>query len=450
MSFFRSLKKEKDYSVEFLPSALEIIEKPESPLGKYIIWTVFLVVLSTIIWSVVGRIDEVAVAQGKIIPSGDVKVIQSLESGVVTAIHVEEGAHIKKGDKLIDLDTDINHAELTKQLKILDTLKVERALIQAIVDGNDSTFNKLINQNKHLTLDSELISRQKYFKELRGQDQGQKQSALSVEIEKSKTELEISKSQLKQIEIKISSTKDQLKIMKELYENGSESKSKVTELESELDLATQQYQQQQTQIKLSENQIKSSETAMVIGDVSFQKQLVEEIIEKDKAIQELEKDVEKMKKRLSFQTVIAPVDGIVLGVGTNTIGGVVSSEKPIVTIVPDDTPLIVEAMVLNKDIGFIHKGQKVDIKLDTFPFQKYGSIDGVIESISPDAIEDEKQGYVYRIKVRPEVTKLKVGEKWMSISPGMTVQAEVKTGNRRIIEFFIPGLEEIKDGFELR
>jgi len=107
-------------------------------------------------------------------------------------------------------------------------------------------------------------------------------------------------------------------------------------------------------------------------------------------------------------------------------------------------------MVLNKDIGFIQVGQQGDIKLDTFPFQKYGVILGEIVHISPDAVEDEKRGYVYKIKVKPLTTTLRVEHKDMPISPGMTAQAEVKTGKRRIIEFFIPGIEEVKDGFELR
>lgn len=443
-------KEDTFHTAEFMPAALEIIEKPESPLGKVIIWTILALFITAIVWSVVGRIDEVAIAQGKVIPSGDVKVIQSLEGGVVTAIHVEEGAHVKAGQRLIDLDTAINQAELSKQLKVLETLKIEKALLQATMDGDSTAFDNLVSQSQHLVLDKGVIERQKKFKTIREQDQGQKQSALGVEVKKSRNELEIAKIQLKQIDTRIGVINEQLTIMKELYRNGAEPKSKVTELENELALTKQQHEQQQTQITLSETQIKAKENALAIGDVSFQKDLMQEMVEKDKAIQELEKEVEKMQKRLSFQTVIAPVDGIVLGVGTNTIGGVVSSEKPIVTIVPDNTPLIVEAMVLNKDIGFVHKGQKVDIKLDTFPFQKYGSLEGTIETISPDAIQDEKQGYVYRIKVKPTETRIKVGEKWMPISPGMTVQAEVKTGKRRIIEFFIPGLEEVKDGFELR
>ena len=109
-----------------------------------------------------------------------------------------------------------------------------------------------------------------------------------------------------------------------------------------------------------------------------------------------------------------------------------------------------ERPLVSEDIGFVHVGQKVDIKLDTFPFQKYGVIPSEIINISPDAIQDEKQGYVYKIKVKPEQDTLKVDNQDMPISPGMTAQAEVKTGKRHIIEFFLPGIEEVKDGFELR
>ena len=121
------------------------------------------------------------------------------------------------------------------------------------------------------------------------------------------------------------------------------------------------------------------------------------------------------------------------------------------SIVPNDTPLIVEASLLNKDVGFVEVGQEASVKIDTFPFQKYGTVKGKIESISPDAFEDEKLGTVYKMKVSLEKQSMMVNGKNVHIVPGMTVSAEIKTGERRIIEFFLePIIRYADESLKLR
>lgn len=322
--------------------------------------------------------------------------------------------------------------------------------IKATQEENTGKIDALLKENSTLPISPEVLMRQKELGLLKQQNQSEKQKALQTIIAQSTEELIMAQKTLAQTETKIRILEEQTKIQKILTDGGAVPEQDYIEKKNELDLMCQQRDLQLSQIDYYQSQIDGKQNDLSLNAVDYQKTLMEELVTKDKAIQELEKEVEKIAKRLSLQTVIAPVDGIVQGVSANTIGGVVSSEKPIVTIVPDNTPLVLEAMVLNKDIGFIHTGQKVDIKLDTFPFQKYGAVPGEIVHISPDAIQDEKLGYVYKIKVKPLQNTLRVEHKDMPVSPGMTAQAEVKTGTRRIIEFFIPGMEEVRDGFELR
>lgn len=442
--------KEKDYRPEFLPAALEIIEKPESPLGRYIIRSILAVIILTIMWSIFGKIDEVATAHGVIIPDGNIKVIQSLEGGVITAIYVQEGQHVQKGQLLIELDNTINAAELSKLQVDLETAQVERTLLQVALDGNTERFDELLADNQRLTIDPEILRRQKELKEIRQQDYEQQQKALAAIVAQSREELEIAGKNLEQIEIKVRILEEEVHITSLLAEGGAAPARDLADKQNELEIMVQQKELQQAQVSYYEAVLKEKQDNMALNSIGFSKTVIEDLVAKDKTIQDLEKEIEKMEKHLSLQTLVAPVDGIVQGVSANTIGGVISGEKPIITIVPDNTPLIVEAMLLNKDIGFVNVGQKVDIKLDTFPFQKYGVIPGEIINISPDAIQDEKEGYVYKMKIKPEENTLRVDNQDMPISPGMTAQAEVKTGKRRIIEFFLPGIEEVKDGFELR
>ncbi|MCT4507296.1 MAG: HlyD family type I secretion periplasmic adaptor subunit [Tepidibacter sp.] len=439
----------KDIKTEFLPSALEIIETPASPLGGLTIWLVFILIMTAIIWSFVSKVDEIAVARGKIVPDGNVKVIQSLEGGIIRNIHVKEGESVKKGQLLIELDADINVAELEKYKNSLQVAKLEKDFYSAMASGDDSKINKLKN-NKSLLLDQEVINTYKKFKELKEKDFLEKQKSHYLNYQKSIEELEIAKESLKQKEKNIEILKDEEEKYKKLFEDEAVSEEAYEKRKNDLENAINEKNMQEAQIAYYEKQTDINMTQKNIHDAEYNKEIMNQIISKDKEIQKLEKEVIKLEKRLTMQRILSPVDGTILAVGTTTIGGVVTSAKPIITIVPKDTSLLLEASILNKDIGFVHEGQKADIKLDTFPFQKYGTIEGEIVHISPDAIKDERLGYIYKAKIKPNKNTILINKKDVSISAGMTSTAEIKTGKRRVIEFFLPGMEYLKESFEIR
>ena len=145
----------------------------------------------------------------------------------------------------------------------------------------------------------------------------------------------------------------------------------------------------------------------------------------------------KARQRYKLERLVSPVSGTVQGLKVHTIGGVVTTAQTLASIVPKGTSLVVEATVENKDIGFVKAGQQAKIKLDTFSFQKYGVVKGVVKQVSPDAFEDKKKGLVYKIKVSMEKTHMLVHGKLVPLEPGMTCSVEIKTGKRRIIEFFL-------------
>lgn len=153
----------------------------------------------------------------------------------------------------------------------------------------------------------------------------------------------------------------------------------------------------------------------------------------------------KAERHFNLRKFYSPVDGTVNALGVFTIGGVVSATKPMITIVPVNTPLIIEVNVLNRDIGFINLDQEVEIKLDTFPFQKHGILEGKVKKISPDAFEDEKMGLTYKVEITPTKNNVKHNGQEIILSPGMSLTAEVKTGRRRIIEFFLSPLIKYAD-----
>lgn len=202
-------------------------------------------------------------------------------------------------------------------------------------------------------------------------------------------------------------------------------------------------------IESARAKISQAEQNLVSLNQNYSTELVQMVVEKDKEILEAKSNLDKMHKRYKMHNLEAPMNGKVSGIGAHTIGGVVTSAQPIVTIVPEGTPLIIEASVMNKDIGFIEEGQACDTKLDAFPFQKYGVIEGKISYISPDAFEDEKLGYVYKIRIKPDEEIIQLENKVLRMSTGMTSSVEVKLDRRKVIEFFLPAIDYVKESFEL-
>ncbi|MCB1869653.1 MAG: HlyD family type I secretion periplasmic adaptor subunit, partial [Gammaproteobacteria bacterium] len=171
-----------------------------------------------------------------------------------------------------------------------------------------------------------------------------------------------------------------------------------------------------------------------LGQVLLERQ------ENEKRIEALDQERIKAETRSNAYRLSSPIDGVVQQLAVHTLGGIVTPAQQLMTIIPDEDVLEVEALVENKDIGFVKEGQNVEVKIDAFPFTKYGVIDAVLSDLSNDAVTDEVRGLVYKAKVILKETRIRVDGKWVNLSPGMTVTAEVKTGTRRLIEFFLSPL----------
>jgi hemolysin D len=183
----------------------------------------------------------------------------------------------------------------------------------------------------------------------------------------------------------------------------------------------------------------------------YRNKLLAELTQKSKEATSLRTEVETTQFRNAKQQIIAPVDGYVGKLLVHTVGGVVTPAEKLLTLIPKGVPLIIQATVLNQDIGFITKEMEAAIKIDTFDFQKYGLLHGTVKHIADDAIEDEKLGPVYEITIDPKETTLKVEGKELTINPGMSVTAELKVGKRRVIEFFIyPMIKYLDEGLSVR
>ena len=424
---------------EFLPAAEEIVETPAATLGALVVWLVTLLLIVALAWSYFGRIDIVAVANGKISTEGSTKIIQPAVSGVVTNINVHEGQRVKKGETLLELDKTTAEKDVATANQSLNTARVERDILRRLaVGGNtDEIINNADLPDETKAMLRQFASSQTVLSAARQQAANGTISNYQQQIQfnqQAKNQLEINAQNLKnrkaEIEKQLPNANpiDRLRLQNEL----SNIDQRITSADSAVLGQNQQLLQSQSALTQAQNQ---SQTQNAETNSAFSNQ----IIAAEKRIIELENNLVKARQVLAQTTITAPVDGTVLSLTVKTIGGVVNAGQQLAQIVPEKVSLYIDAALDNQDVGFVKSGQRVVVKVATYPFQRYGYLEGTVENISPDAIQDDKKGLIYKAKIKLNDDKSSK-QNQLKLLPGMSVSAEITTGQRRIIEFFLDPL----------
>lgn len=424
---------------EFLPAAEEIVETPPSPFGRIVLWSTIILLAVAFLWSYFGKIDVVTTAQGKITPEGDVKIIQPSAQSSISAIKVSEGEKVKKGQTLVELDTTVARSALDVAERSLAIATLERDILKALDKGQDTTG--IISAS---TVSDEIKNDLNRLATSRRSVADIRRGLLSISINDARAQLDAQQQTLADTESNLRDLQNKKLEMEQRVTQATDANR--ADLETQLQDITNQIASAQNTIKSQNQQIARARTSVDEAKSNLDNYNAEtstnqllSVVDQDKKITELEDSIVKAKKNLEAQTLISPVDGTVLSLATKTIGGVVSPAQPLITIVPSDAKLVIEAYVTTADIGFVKVGQKVVVKVDAFSFQRYGYLSGKVESISADALQDEKRGYVYKTKISVDNTNTSKSNS-LQIVPGMTVTNEVTTGQRRIIEFFLDPL----------
>ena len=432
--------KRKKQELEFLPAVLEVVEAPPSPLGRGIVFTIVAFFTIGIAWAVIGEVDIIATAQGKIIPSGNVKVIQPLESGVVRAIHVRDGQHVKAGDVLIELNPTGAAADETRLKRELMTARVNTARLEALQfdDPMDVFFPPE-------GAPEDLVSRNERHLESALSERNARLEAIDNEVLQRRAEIRTTQVELHRLKKILPNVRERVEKRRELLEKGYTARLDFLELEQELIDMEQQVLAADSKLNELQAALRATTSRrdqLVAEDRrTIQDQLSEIMAQADSLEQELIKAQDKNR----LQTLRSPVNGVVQQLAIHTEGGVVTPAQELLTIVPAGDSIEIEAMVLNKDIGFVHDGQDAEIKVESFPFTKYGTLRGDVKHVSRDAIQDEKQGWVYPARFNLWETEIVVGDKFVPLSPGMSVTVEIKTGKRKMIQYLLAPLQEYQD-----
>ncbi|MEZ5901266.1 MAG: HlyD family type I secretion periplasmic adaptor subunit [Hyphomicrobiaceae bacterium] len=421
--------------LEFLPAALEVLETPPRPAARLSALTICLFFLSAVLWAIFGRVDTVAVAQGQIVPKSRVKLIQPLETAIVRAIHVQDGQFVKAGDVLIELDpTDAasNYGALRADLT---KAQLDAAVTEAL-DSNDP------DGNFQPPKDAPSILVEASKAQLHGELE--KLAAVlamqSSDLEEQEASLATYQSQLRKAQSAEPLVEERLAGLEQLNAKNLVRKPDLfATRQQKIDNASEQ-ESARSAIAQTQSRIESRQRKIEEARASFRADVLQRRADALRRIASLEQQLKKEEQRQKDRLLRAPVDGTVLGLAIFTVGGVVSTKDVLLRIVPAESELLLEATVLNQDIGFVEVGQAVEIKLETFPFTRYGLIDGEVREVWRDAIQDEKKGLVYKAEVSLKQKDIRVGDRWVPLSPGMAAQAEIRTGDRPVIQYFLSPL----------
>lgn len=437
--------------LEFLPAALEVIETPPSPAGRAILWTIIAFFLIALLWACVGKVDIVAVAQGKIVPSGRVKVVQPLEAGVVKAIHVEEGQRVDAGQLLLELDSTLSEADRKRLQNERLTAEFDKARLKALINAvEQQTQKKLEIQpylNTHILQYSNTETVELSQQRLAQQHNQYLAEAASLHqnVLEQQAELRATDEHIEQLNGTIPLITERAEAIKAMLDSGVVSRADWLKIEEERIRQVKERDIRKSDRQRSLAAIENAKQQQQALSAKYRSDWLGQLTDAESRIEAAEQELVKTEQRNALQKLVAPVSGKVQQLAVHTVGGVVTPAQPLMLIVPDDEAIEVEAWVQNKDIGFVEAGQPVEIKVETFPFTKYGVIDGQIKTLSTDAVTDEEKGLHYVAQVSMAKSTIQADSKFVNLTPGMAVTVEVKTGKRRVIDYLLSPLLRYKE-----
>lgn len=404
----------KEQEAEFLPAALEIQEKPVSPTLRITAKVLVLLIMVLIGWAVFGQMDIVVNATGEVIPHDRTKTIAAVETASVKALHVVEGQIVKKGDLLIELDASASDAEHDKATSNATEASLQIARSKAMIAAVESRRPPQLAPIAG-------VSRQKLL-----ETQGHLESQYRDFITK-----------LQRIEGNITRYSETLVL-------ATKRAADYKELSQNHDVPMHTYLEKEQERADLEGQLMDAKNQKAALIAEVKRSSYDGRADADRVLGAAQQDAVRNAAHSKLLRLTSPVDGTVQQLQVFTVGGVVPAAQPLMKIVPKEDKVEVEAMLENKDIGFVDEGQIASVKVAAYEYTKYGVIPAKVVHVSRDAIKDEKRGLLYSVILVLDKSSISVKGKDMPITAGMSVNVDIKTGSRRVIEYFLSPLIQHK------
>ena len=418
--------------LEFLPPGARIQAAPASRFAMALGIVIVAAFGATVAWACVGTLDVVAIARGRIVPRERNQVVQAAEGGVVRVIHVREGAPVRHGQLLVELDPTTSDADEIRLSQELVEARLHAARLQALLTGQPD-LELLPASEAGIALQRRLLESQRTEHERRLE-------AAALSIRQRTAGVAAAAAHVERLEIVAEIQTQRANAFRSLLARQFVATLQFLEVEERRvdkiqELAAERQRLAQEQASLAEAQAQYE-----VLETEFRSTRIAELATWESRARSLAQEVVKATQRRAVQRIVAPANGIIQQLATHTIGSVVATGQQLMVIVPTEGGVEVEAWIENKDVGFVRKGLPVALKIETFPFTRYGTIPGTVVAISPDAVTLENAGLVYAARIELARPTIDADGERITLAPGMAVAAEVHLGRRRVIEFFLSPL----------
>lgn len=426
---------EREKETEFLPAILEVTETPPSPTGRIIMWTILILIVVALAWAFLGKINEVAVAPGKVIPSGQAKTVQVKNKGIIKEIRVVEGQVVEEGEVLVLLDPTTTTADYDSLKKRAAYYKLDIQRLTAELTGQPFVPEEDPDLEAH-----DLAAEMALYQSRTNDYQTQLQSRQDI-IEQKSARLQATQATYEKYQAGLAIAQEKESRLKALIAESAISEFQLLEQQNQTIEYAKNAQAELDSINSIRAEIAEAEQNLANVKASYQKDIMTALVEAKKEYYSITESIKKADEDARMATIVAPTAGRVYNLAVHTVGGIVTDAQPLMQIVPDDVPLVFEVYVENKDIGFVKIGMPVEVKVDSFNFQKYGMIDGKVTEIGADSYKEPSDVETYnkfRVVVTPTgKNSIDVMGEEVPLSVGMSVNAEIKIKEKRIVDFFL-------------
>jgi hemolysin D len=443
---------------EFLPAALEIVETPASPAGRTIAYMIVASFCLSLLWASLAKVDIVASSSGKVVLLDGTKVIQPLETGIVRTIHVRDGQKVAAGEVLIELDPGINEADRAHSAADLMAARLEIARLKAALTSSDDPLGAF--EPPKGAVPTEVEMQRRYLTQQVAEFKA-KIEALDRQRDQKVAERDTIQTSIAKLSAIIPIVQQRVDIRKISSDREYTSKFQYLETYQALVEGQQELLVQQSRLREAEASIAALAVARNQAIAEYQRTLFGQLAEAQRKADGLVHDVARSQRKIDAQYLTSPIAGTVQQLAIHTIGGVVTPAQALLVVVPGEGRLEIEAMVLNRDIGFVEPGQNAEIKVDTFNFTRYGLLHGKVLSVSHDAVVRDKhvpaatekasgaestsseprgQELNFPARISLDRTSMTVDNKSINLMPGMAVTVEIKTGSRSVLSYLLSPL----------
>jgi hemolysin D len=437
---------------EFLPAALEVVETPVSPTLRVFAWLIIGFFVLAVAWAFLGRVDIHATVLGRILPAGDVKTIQPLDLGTVRAIHVQDGDHVRRGQLLIELDPTDTMADRDKVARDLVQAKLDVARLTALkasFAGGSGVFVAPPDATPEQVAEARAALR------AQADQEAAKMSDFSQQIaQKSAEQAEVA-AEAQKTQATLPMLEEKQRINQQLVARGFgttfsylDAQQAVTEAQHDIAISGHRAQEARAAREALAHQRDEARS-------TYETDILSDLRKAEEQQGELSEELVKAQDKSAQTEIRSPIDGVVEQLSVHTLHGVVTPAEHLMMVVPDTRDLTVEARLANRDVGFVRPGQKVKVKVETFSFTRYGTIEGRVLEVSPDVVDadttpaggaspaggaptsrpDASPAYVARISLGS--TSMMVDGVRRPLQPGMSVTAEIRTGARSIADYLL-------------